>query len=96
MSVEIERKSDDGLSRTVWKFTVADRHSEFEVWLSEYREQSRPSRRHGWQTTAHWPHVRSSLAHGDRCDRPDVTDSMREEVIAKVCKLIRFTNGPRG
>ncbi len=43
MKIEVERASDDGLSRKVWIFTV---HTWPHLCLTEVREQSRATKRH--------------------------------------------------
>lgn len=49
MKIEVERVSDDGLSRKVWIFTV---HTWPHLCLTEVREQSRATKRHKFSGTS--------------------------------------------
>jgi hypothetical protein len=96
MQVEVARKSDDGLSRSVWVFYVQTRHGcgPLEIVFERFTNETRKTRRHGWLVTSQWPHVRGYAAKPP-CDRPALDDSIKSEVLSAIAARAEFVERGR-
>jgi hypothetical protein len=90
MQVEVQRKSDEGLSRSVWVFYAQTWHGcgPLSVRLERFTNETRKSRRHGWQVASQWPHVRGYNAKPP-CDKPTLDELrvLRESYEDKLAAL---------
>jgi hypothetical protein len=91
MQVEVQRKSDEGLSRSVWVFYAQTWHGcgPLSVRLERFTNETRKSRRHGWQVASQWPHVRGYNAKPP-CDKPTLDESIRLEVLSAIAARVEF------
>jgi hypothetical protein len=88
MQVEVARKSDDGLSRSVWSFYVLTGHGcgPLEIKLKRFTNEERRTRRHGWQVVSQWPHVRGKPT----CEVPKFDPSIKIDVLADITTRAEF------
>lgn len=94
---EIIRESNEGLARQRWVVQFAGHHRPT-LYLAEYAQQQRPSRRHQWRTIG-----KQFNCHGDKRNfdalpsrevplPPDVRHEAREAFLAELAFTISHPN----
>lgn len=93
MYITIERYSPDKLRRVEWSFSVSDMHpGELRVFLTDWRELTRPSRRHkNWRAERRWGRTseRDNRPHG--IEKPIVPHEVHIELVRTIMDKLNYT-----